>query len=103
MYEFITDVPRCTDVYYKQKYTKKVEVYNETKYSKIYRGSGIAVSEHPYNDRCMMKAQCGNCKSSDVEAIYAGWSVNVGTGDAKISYELHCNKCNKFTTRGMDD
>lgn len=103
MYEFIDDKPRCTEADYKQRYNEEVVLINGSSYGKLYKGTGISVAEHPYNDRCRMKAKCANCESSNVEVICASWGVNVGTGDAKMYYELHCMDCEKYTTRGMDD
>lgn len=103
MYEYTSDTPRCIEKNYKKKYTAKIFIDSEGDYWKVYKGTGIKVDEHPYKDRCHMEEKCGVCGCSNVEVIFAHWSVNVATGDAKVGYELHCKDCNKYTTRGMDD
>ncbi len=65
--------------------------------SLIYRGSGISQGEHPLKDRINFY-ECGNCKNKNTKIIYAKWVVHPMSGDVYWDYEMHCEKCGKYTT-----
>jgi hypothetical protein len=92
----ISENPRFIEANYKEIYTEHIITIENRPGKQIYQGLGVGIDEHPLKKSCMMDEACENCKSKNVEVIYASWQLHYGTGDAYVSYELHCLDCGKY-------
>jgi cytohesin len=85
-----------------ERYTEPCVCTRKDDYLSEYRGTGIPRAEHPLRWRIAMEG-CLHCGSGDVLVIYAGWGVQLNSGDLVWSYEVRCNQCGYYSSWGYDE
>ena len=95
MHARISDEPRLADKNYKTKYNKQC-INLKDGLEVLYEGTGISPNNHPFKKRIRMWG-CRNCDNEEVKVIYVRWVVHPMSGDKYWDYEIHCEKCNKYS------
>lgn len=85
-----------------KQYTEPCVCIHRHQFMSEYRGTGIPRAEHPLRWRIAMEG-CLHCGSEDVLVIYAGWGVQINSGDLIWSYEVKCEQCGYYSSWGYDE
>lgn len=103
LYERVTDTPSFVSIEYETEFSEPIipNEMNEMAWQEFY-GTGVPFDGHPLEKHINFNG-CGACESSNVNVIYATWSVSTASGDAYWDYEIVCGDCGKFTARSFNE